>query len=106
MIARVWRATATADGAEKYRQHFTESVLPELQSLDGYRGAYLFRRDHDNHVELEVMTLWESLDAIQRFAGADVAMAVVEPAARAVLTGFDARVSHRNVVIDTATGSC
>jgi heme-degrading monooxygenase HmoA len=101
MIGRVWRATATAAGAEAYRQHFTESVLPALQHLDGHRGAYLFRRDADGQVELEVMTLWDSLDAIRSFAGADIETAVVEPEARAALMDFDRTVSHRTVVVDT-----
>ncbi|TDD31934.1 hypothetical protein E1287_24815 [Actinomadura sp. KC06] len=101
MIARVWRATATAEGAEAYREHFTASVLPALRRLDGHRGAYLFRRDSDGRVELEVMTLWDSLSAIQAFAGEDLTAAVVEPEAQAALLDFDETVSHRTVVVDT-----
>lgn len=101
MIARVWRATATAEGAEAYREHFTASVLPALRRLDGHRGAYLFRLDGDDLVELEVMTLWESDEAIRAFAGNDMTTAVVEPEARAVLLTYDKTVSHRTVVVDT-----
>lgn len=101
MIARIWRATATADGADAYRQHFAQSVLPALQRLDGHRGAYLLRRNRDGQVELQVMTLWESLDAVRRFAEPDVEAAVVEPEARAVLADFDRTVAHHSVVIDT-----
>ncbi|MGI5325789.1 antibiotic biosynthesis monooxygenase [Actinomadura nitritigenes] len=101
MIARVWRATATADGADAYREHFTGSVLPTLRRLDGHRGAYLFRQDRDDQVELEVMTLWESDEAIRSFAGTDMTTAVVEPEAQAVLLSYDETVSHRTVVVDT-----
>ncbi|MFF0524325.1 antibiotic biosynthesis monooxygenase family protein [Actinomadura nitritigenes] len=101
MIARVWRATATAEGADAYREHFTTSVLPTLRRLDGHRGAYLFRLDGDDRVELEVMTLWESAEAIRAFAGNDMTTAVVEPEARAVLLTYDKTVSHRTVVVDT-----
>ncbi|MWA06966.1 hypothetical protein F8568_042830 [Actinomadura sp. LD22] len=101
MIARVWRATATAEGAEAYREHFTNSVLPTLRSLDGHRGAYLLRLDRDDLVELEVLTLWESDEAIQAFAGTDLTTAVVEPEAQAVLLSYDETVSHRTVVVDT-----
>ncbi|MQA87620.1 MAG: hypothetical protein GEV03_24105 [Streptosporangiales bacterium] len=105
VIARIWHATATADGADAYREHFTGSVLPALRELDGHRGAYLLRRDRDGHVELQVITLWESLDAVRRFAGPDVEAAVVEPEARAVLTDFDAKVAHHSVVIDALAAS-
>ncbi|WP_433245000.1 antibiotic biosynthesis monooxygenase family protein [Actinomadura nitritigenes] len=101
MIARVWRATATAEGADAYREHFTASVLPTLRRLDGHRGAYLFRLDGDDLVELEVMTLWESEEAIRAFAGNDMTTAVVEPEARAVLLTYDKTVSHRTVVVNT-----
>lgn len=102
MIARVWRATATPEGAEAYREHFTNSVLPTLRRLDGHRGAYLFRSDRDDLVELEVMTLWESQEAIQAFAGPDTTTAVVEPEAQAVLLSYDKTVSHRTVEVNTA----
>jgi heme-degrading monooxygenase HmoA len=105
VIVRAWRATATDDGADAYRAHFSRSVLPELQRIDGFQGAYLLRRDHDGSVELQVLTLWDSLDAIGRFAGADLEAAVVEPAARAALTTYDTTVTHHTVVVDAAGGS-
>lgn len=102
MIARAWRARATEDGAEAYRRHFIESVLPALRSIDGHRGAYLLRQDRDGLAHLEVVTLWESMDAVRRFSP-DVDTAVVEPAAQAVLLGFDTKVGYQTVVVDAAT---
>jgi heme-degrading monooxygenase HmoA len=109
MIARTWRARASADGAETYRRHFIESVLPALRSVDGHRGADLLRHDRADGdvVELEVVTLWESMDAVRRFSVPDVAVAVavVEPEAKAALGDFDTTVSCQTVVVDTATGA-
>ncbi|WP_169988992.1 MULTISPECIES: antibiotic biosynthesis monooxygenase [unclassified Microbispora] len=99
MIARIWRASATREGADRYERHFTASVLPSLRDVDGHRGAYLLRRDADGRVDIQVMTLWESMDAIRRFAGDDPATAVVEPAARAVLLGYDTTVTHHTVSV-------
>ncbi|MEV4177812.1 hypothetical protein [Nonomuraea sp. NPDC049709] len=64
-------------------------MLPELRGTGGHRGAYVLRRDTDEHVELQVITLWESFDSIRAFAGDDLGTAVVEPAARAVLPSYD-----------------
>ena len=102
MIVRAWHATATTEGADAYHEHFTRTVLPELQRIDGYQGAYLLRRGHDNQVELQVLTLWDSLEAIRRFAGANLDNAVVEPAAQAALATYDTTVIHYTVVVDTA----
>ena len=100
-----WHATATAEGADAYREHFTGTVLPDLQRIDGYRGAYLLRRDHDTHVRLQVLTLWDSLEAISSFAGANPENAVVEPAAHAALVSYDSTVTHHTVVVNTV-GTC
>jgi heme-degrading monooxygenase HmoA len=49
-------------------------------------------------VELVVLTLWDSIEAIQKFAGTEPNKAVVEPEARAVMTKFDKYVTHFEVV--------
>ncbi|MQA09708.1 MAG: hypothetical protein GEU98_14370 [Pseudonocardiaceae bacterium] len=100
MIVRIWRARADRDGARRYREHFTESVVPVLGETAGFLGAWLLRLDHPEQVELQVVTRWESLDAVRGFAGDDAEAAVVEPAARAALLDYDATVTHHEVVVD------
>jgi hypothetical protein len=46
-----------------------------------------------------VLTLWDSLEAIRRFAGANLENAVVEPAAQAALVTYDSAVTHHTVVV-------
>ena len=102
MIVRAWHATATPAGADAYHRHFTRSVLPALRRIDGYQGAYLLRRNHDTRVELQVLSLWDSLEAIRRFTGATLDRAVVDPDAQAVLADYDTTVAHHTaVVVDT-----
>ncbi len=93
MILRVWRARATLQGEEEYRKHFEHNVLRELYELNGFLRAYLLTRRHDGVVDIEVHTLWASLDVIQAFAGPDVQAAVVEPQARTALTSYDTTVT-------------
>jgi len=94
MIVRIWRATATAEGAKRYRQHFEGNVLPELRGIDGFQKAYLLTREHEGVADIEVHTLWQSIEAIHAFAGPDLEAAVVEPQAQAVLTSYDRTVAH------------
>ena len=93
-VARSWSARATPAGADAYLAHFRAAVLPALRETGGHRGALVLRRAEGDLVRITVLTLWESMVAVERFAGADVEAAVVEPAARSVLTDFDARVEH------------
>src|SRR5438093_265828 len=43
MISRVWRATATPDGALGYAQHFQSHVVPALGGIAGYQDALLLQ---------------------------------------------------------------
>jgi heme-degrading monooxygenase HmoA len=98
MIARTWRGHATPDNAPAYVRHFRDAVRPQLERLPGFSDAYVLRRQSDDDVEIVVMTLWESMDAIRAFAGERPEVAVVEPEARAVLSGYDRAVAHYEVV--------
>jgi heme-degrading monooxygenase HmoA len=49
-------------------------------------------------VEFVVFTLWESRDAVRKFAGPKPEKAVVEPDARAALTEFDKFAAHFEIV--------
>jgi heme-degrading monooxygenase HmoA/uncharacterized protein YciI len=98
MILRMWKSRTTGDKQGAYVEHATKKVFPSLRTIAGHRGAYLLRRTVDGAVELVVLTLWESMDAIRRFAGAEPDRAVVEPEAQAVLREFDDSVTHFEVV--------
>ena len=91
-------AHASCALVQKAHQHFVDAVLPKLKALPGFCGALLLRRLDGDEIEFVVQTHWESMHAIERFAGARPEVAVVEPAARAALKSFDATVRHYEVV--------
>jgi len=101
MIARLWRGQATNAQADAYFRHVTGTVFPSLKDLAGHRGAWLLRRQADGQTEFLALTLWESLDSIRAFAGDDIATAIVEPEARAVLADFDDFARHYEVAFRT-----
>lgn len=93
MIARIWRGQATAEQAADYLRHFTTAVVPNLQSIEGHRGACLLRREvvgmAGSDVEFVAVTLWDSIDTIRAFSGHDPEAAHIEPEGRAALSAFD-----------------
>ena len=101
MIARLWRGQATNAQADAYFRHVTGTVFPSLKDLAGHRGAWLLRRQAEGQTEFLALTLWESLDSIRAFAGDDIATAIVEPEARAVLADFDKFARHYEVAFKT-----
>jgi heme-degrading monooxygenase HmoA len=104
VIARRWTARATAEGAQAYVAFFRRVLVPQLDGIDGHRGALVTTMAREPGaggaiVDITVLTFWESMDAIARFAGAAPERAVLEPEARAVLQSFDDRVSHEEVAL-------
>ncbi len=98
MIARVWHGWASVEKADAYQRHFETSVMSHLRLVAGFRAAQLWRRQVAGEIEFAAVTTWDSLDAIRAFAGAEYERAVVEAEARRVLTRFNERVSHYDVV--------
>ena len=98
MIARIWRGWATPQDAEAYAAHFKGAVLPHLAEIAGYRGAHLLRRAEGDEVGYVAITFFDSLEAIQAFAGPDTEKANVEPEARRVLSRIEERCEHYAVV--------
>jgi heme-degrading monooxygenase HmoA len=100
VIARVWSAQTTTARAPAYADHLRTHVLPAVRRLEGYAGAQLLERDASGSTEIIVITYWRSLDAVRSFAGADPEQAVVAEEAAALLTDFDRRVRHYDVLVD------
>ena len=97
-IQRVWRAYAN-DFGEAYRRHFEEHVLPMLLSVPGFIPARLLRRKTDEpQTELLVESEWDSLKAIEGFAGRDLGRAVVANEAASCLTEWEKHVTHYEVI--------
>jgi heme-degrading monooxygenase HmoA len=102
VIARIWNGTAAPEHAEAYVRHLREHTFPQLSSIAGHRGGYVLRRAQDDRVDFMVITLWDSFEAIRRFAGDAADVAVVPPAAQALLASWDARAVHWDVVVDAS----
>jgi heme-degrading monooxygenase HmoA len=100
VIARVWSATSAPENAAAYADHLRTHVLANLKAVDGYAGAGLWERPVGDAVELVVVTYWRSLEAIRGFAGDEVDRAVVADEAAVLLTGFDDRVRHYELVVE------
>ena len=98
-ILRRWTARTTEAQLPKYLAHFSKNVLPELRRVPGYLGATVSLHRSGSEVEIVVETIWRSLESIRNFAGPDVEAAVVPDEAAALLTTFDRRVRHNEIVV-------
>ena len=97
-VARYWKGVTTAANADAYIAHLERETFPALARLGGFAYASIQTRPILDGVEFLIMTVWRSLDDITAFAGEDVETAVVPPAAQALLSRYDSRAVHYEIV--------
>ena len=100
MIGRLWSGRTDPANADDYEAFLRDDLLPQVRELEGSRGAYVMRRDTADGVEFVTLTLFESLAAVQRFAGEDAGAAVIEPRAEELLDSYDPRARHFEIVVE------
>jgi heme-degrading monooxygenase HmoA len=102
VIARVWHGWTTPENADAYEEFLRTTMFPSIHGVPGFLGADLLRNDLDGEVAFITVTRFDSLDAVRAFAGDDYEQAVIEPEARALLSRYDERSEHYEVVLDRA----
>jgi hypothetical protein len=105
MIARHWRGWTQLQNADAYEALLKEKVLPALQAVEGYRGGYVLRNDGPLEAEFVVINLFDSLEAVKRFAGPDYGTPVFEPEAKKLLLRAEPIAMHYNVPVCTVSHS-
>ncbi len=100
MISRIWHGYTTQANADAYEGLLKSEIFTGIENLkiDGYRGIQLLRRNLGDKVEFITIMWFESLDAVRAFAGEDYEAAVVPQKARALLSSFDERSQHYEVI--------
>lgn len=96
MIVRAWRGTTAAADAAAYQSLLLSEIVPGItgRGLAGYAGMAVLRRDTGEGVEFLTLMAFDSMAAVEAFAGPDPGQAVVPDAARRLLRAFDARSAH------------
>jgi heme-degrading monooxygenase HmoA len=101
LISRHWKGVSRRDQAEAYVAHLRDETFPALRAIPGFVRASILRREVAAGTEFQVVTVWESLEAIRAFAGPDVEAAVVPEAVQRMMVAFEARASHYEVAHET-----
>ena len=99
MISRVWRGWTLPEHADAYEELLLTKMLPGIrdQQISGYHGAYLYRRNVDEGVEFMTTLFFDSIEAVEAFAGPDYEVAVIHPEAAGLLSRYEPRSAHFQV---------
>ncbi|HKW44992.1 MAG TPA: hypothetical protein VJN22_04985 [Candidatus Eremiobacteraceae bacterium] len=105
MIARIWKGTTTAEDADAYADYIAATGVTETSALPGNNGVIVTRRVIDGVAEFTFISLWESMDAVERFAGPHPERAVFYPQDDRYLVTRWRSVEHHDVVGGTMAGA-
>lgn len=91
------QGTTRLEHAEEYADVLERTGVRDYEETAGNRGVYVLRRLAEDKAHFLTMSLWESLDAIEGFAGSDIDQARYYPEDEAFLLTFEETVHHYEV---------
>jgi heme-degrading monooxygenase HmoA len=97
MVIRIWRGWTRVEDAAAYRDYMTRVALPAYAGVDGNTAVYMTHRHDGEREEFAMITVWESIDAVRRFAGDDPEQAVFYPDDDVYLVDREWTVRHYDV---------
>lgn len=103
MICRLWRGWATPANADAYERLVRGEVIPgiEARTIPGFLHVDVMRREPGeggDEVEFATLMWFDAVDSIKAFVGEDYAVSHVPAAARTLLSRFDERAAHFEVL--------
>lgn len=101
MIARLWHGITLASKADEYIAYLNQTGLMDYRSTDGNLGVQVLRRVEGEQAHFLIVTFWESVEAIKKFAGEDYEKARYYPEDQYFLLEFEEKVVHYEVVSGT-----
>ena len=99
MIARTWRGTTKAERADEYLEYLKETGVNEYAATEGNRGVFVLRRISDGTAEFLLVSLWDPMDDVKRFAGEQAERAVFYPEDDEFLVDREVEAIHYEVLV-------
>ena len=99
MIARVWHGVTAASESDEYLDYLNKTGVPDYRETEGNRGVCVLCRIEGDQAHFLLISLWESSDAIRKFAGPDLEKARYYPEDEKFLIELEPQVRHYEVLV-------
>jgi heme-degrading monooxygenase HmoA len=103
MIVRIWHGRTPASLGDKYFKYIKKTGVKGIRSTEGNRGVYVLRRVDNGIADFQMITLWDSFEAIKKFSGPDIEKAVYFPEDKKYLLELEPQVTHFEVLLAQGT---
>lgn len=98
MIVRTWRGRTRLEDRDRYLSYLKETGVKEYEATAGNQGVFVTWREREGQAEFFLITLWESMAAVEGFAGSSPELAVFYPEDEEFLVDRDLHVDHYEVL--------
>ncbi len=99
-IARIWHGQTPAAKAEEYTAYLQEAGIKKIQSIPGNLGVQMLRKLNKDTADFIVISYWDSIEAVKKFAGEDYEKAYQLPRDSEFLIHPELNVQHYEVVVN------
>lgn len=98
MIARLWRGVTLASKADEYFAYLQKTGLQDLRATPGNQDVQVFRRLNEGTAEFLLVSLWDSVESIKKFAGEEYEKARYYPEDKDYLFELAPFVDHYEIL--------
>ena len=79
MIVRTWHGRTRQSDADAYESFMKFRAAPDYGSVDGLQQLFFTRRDDGNVSHFLLVTIWDSIESVKKFAGENPSVAKYYP---------------------------
>jgi hypothetical protein len=98
MIIRMWHGRVATSNSLTYREFLNRRAIPDYRSVPGNVSVLVLERADGDVTHFMTFTMWESYEAIRRFAGENIETAKYYPEDKDVLLELEPTVIHYEMV--------
>ena len=69
VIVRTWHGRTSLSLGDEYEAFMKERAAPDYGSVPGLQNLFFSRRDEGDVSHFLLITIWDSIDAVKKFAG-------------------------------------
>jgi heme-degrading monooxygenase HmoA len=66
---RLWHGEVAIEKADEYEKFMVERAAPDYSSVEGLLKLYFQRKNERDKVHFLLVTLWDSIASVKKFAG-------------------------------------
>ena len=69
MIVRMWHGRVDSSKSDEYAEFMKQRAAPDYSSVDGLQKLLFLRTDEKDVTHFLLVTYWDSMESVKRFAG-------------------------------------